>query len=213
MFIFSVLKKYWISPALTIIGYNVILPEKRNKSTGQYKTFIQVFLSQNATQNPYWKETVKQSQQMAMIKTPTHKAKIGKRSFHQNMPTVNIKFCILLFVLIQHICTGTSLFRPTIQFPRAQSNKKQTTWGIFFFFILSALNIHTNQCEKRDKHSKIKKNWAAKFLVLHEWCTSGFHRYCCFLFSIFFFTHSKVLHVYNFLALYKYLQTSLSCVP
>lgn len=40
VFIFSVLKKYWISPALTIIGYNVILPEKRNKSTGQYKTFI-----------------------------------------------------------------------------------------------------------------------------------------------------------------------------
>lgn len=104
MFIFSVLKKYWISPALTIIGYNVILPEKRNKSTGQYKTFIKkkktdkkekCFNPECYPESILERDTVKQSQQMVMIKTPTHKAKIGKHSFHQNMPTPNIKFCIL----------------------------------------------------------------------------------------------------------------------
>lgn len=31
--------------------------------------------------------------------------------------------------------------------------------------------------------------------------------------NFFFFNHSKVLHVYNFLALYKYLQTSLKLCP
>ncbi len=149
MFIFSVLKKYWISPALTIIGYNVILPEKRNKSTGQYKTFIQsVFYPRMLPRIHTGERQLNSHNRWLWLKHP-HKAKIGKHSFHQNMPTVNIKFCILLFVLIQHICTGTSLFRPTIQFPRAQSNKKATTWGIFFFFILSALNIHTNQYEKK----------------------------------------------------------------
>lgn len=156
---------------------------------------------------------------MAMIKTPTHKAKIGKHSFHQNMPTLNIKFCILFFVLIQHICTGTS-FSDLQYSSREQSEIKKKTWGIFFF-ILSAWNIHTNQYEKRrkkniDKHSKIKKKklgskifgfaWVMHFLAFIATVVS-------FSPNFFFFTHSKVLHVYNFLALYKYLQTSLSCVP
>ncbi len=147
---------------------------------------------------------------MAMIKTPTQsknrQTQLPPKYAYCEYKVLHTFICPNTTHLYRHIFIQTNNTVPE----RAQSNKKATTWGIFFFFILSALNIHTNQYEKRDKHSKIKKkNWAAKFLVLHEWCTSGFHRYCCFLFSIFVFTHSKVLHVYNFLALYKYLQTSL----